>query len=107
MGGNRIGEKQNVNGARALASALLSNRMLRALDLSNDMLCGEALLSIGEAVESNSTLETIALFHNQWDQASSFKFHQILGNRARILPLRTDFVTSEVDLKIDVCKIWD
>jgi len=107
LSGNRIGEKQNVNGARALASALLSNRMLRALDLSNDMLCGEALLSIGEAVESNSTLETIALFHNQWDQASSFKFHKILGNRARILPLRTDFVTSEVDLKIDVCKIWD
>jgi len=107
LSSNRIGEKQNVSGARALAMALHGNRMLRALDLSNNMLCGEALSSIGQALEQNSTLETIALFHNQWDQESSFKFHKLLANRARILPLRTDFVTSEVDFKIDICKVWD
>ncbi|CAK0863341.1 unnamed protein product [Prorocentrum cordatum] len=107
LSSNRIGERQNVSGARALATALLGNRMLRALDLSNNMLCGEALSSIGQALETNSTLETIALFHNEWDQESSFKFHKLLTNRARILPLRMDFVTSEVDFKIDICKVWD
>merc|ERR1711924_280865 len=56
LSSNRIGEKQNVNGARALGMALLRNRMLRALDLSNNMLCGEALLSIGDSLENNSTL---------------------------------------------------
>jgi Ran GTPase-activating protein (RanGAP) involved in mRNA processing and transport len=107
LSSNRIGEKENVNGANALASALLSNRMLRALDLSNCMLCGQALLGIGEALEKNSTLETIALFHNQWDQPASFKFQKILGSRTRITPLRTDFVISQVDLNMDVCKVWD
>mmetsp|Transcript_25160 Transcript_25160/g.63174 ORF Transcript_25160/g.63174 Transcript_25160/m.63174 type:complete len:473 (-) Transcript_25160:81-1499(-) len=105
LSGNRIGEKCNVTGAAAIAQALLNNRMLRHLDLNSNSLCGEALKALADAVDQNSTLETIALFHNQWDQPSSSKFHQILNDRARILPLRADFVTSEVDLRIDICKV--
>jgi len=107
LSSNRIGEKCNVTGAAAIAQALLNNRMLRHLDLNNNLLCGEALKALAEAVDQNATLETIALFHNQWDQPSSYKFHQILNDRARIRPLRADFVTSEVDLRIDICKVDD
>merc|ERR1712014_446609 len=94
-----------VDGAAALAKALLNNRMLRHLDLNNNSLCGEALKAVADAVDQNSTLETIGLFHNQWDQPSSYKFHQILNDRARVMPLRADFITSEVDLRIDICKV--
>lgn len=104
---NRIGEKGNVQGARALAEALTCNRMLKHLDLNNNMLCGEALQLIAAAVDQNSTLESIAIFHNQWDQLSSYKFHQILNDRARILPVRADFTTTEVDLRIDICLFPD
>lgn len=107
LSGNRIGEKGNVNGAKALAEALTSNRMLKHLDLNNNGLCGEALQLIGAAVDQNSTLQSIALFHSNWDQISSYKFHQILNDRARILPLRADFVTSEVELRIDICQVQD
>merc|ERR1711971_1529898 len=78
LSGNRIGEKGNVNGARALAEALMSNRMLKHLDLNNNGLCGEALQLLGAAVDQNSTLQSLALFHSYWDLLSSFKFHQIL-----------------------------
>jgi len=107
LSSNRIGEKDNADGARALAEALTSNRMLKHLDLNNNMLCGEALGLLGAAVDQNSTLQSIALFHNSWDQMSSYKFHQILNDRARILPLRADFVTSEVELRIDICQVQD
>merc|ERR1719217_1827038 len=107
LSGNRIGEKSNVNGARALAEALTSNRMLKHLDLNNNGLCGEALQLLGAAVDQNSTLQSIALFNSNWDQVSSYKFHQILNDRARILPLRADFVTSEDDLRIDICQAED
>jgi Ran GTPase-activating protein (RanGAP) involved in mRNA processing and transport len=107
LSGNRIGEKGNVNGARALAEALMSNRMLKHLDLNNNGLCGEALQLLGAAVDQNSTLQSLALFHSYWDLLSSFKFHQILNDRARILPLRADFVTSEVESRIDICQVQD
>lgn len=107
LSGNRMGEKGNVNGARALADALKSNRMLKHLDLNNNGLCGEALKELGDAIDQNSTLQSIALFNSNWDQLSSYKFHQILNDRARILPLRADFITHEVDLRIDVCKVED
>jgi len=107
LSGNRIGEQGNVNGARAIAEALTSNRMLKHLDLNNNGLCGEALKLLGDAIDQNSTLQSIALFHSYWDQLSSYKFHQILNDRARILPLRADFVTSEVELRIDICKVQD
>jgi len=105
LASNRIGEKASTVGARALAEALLRNRMLRHLDLNHNELCGPALQLLGEALDQNSTLETLALFHNDWDQPSSFKFHQVLNDRARILPLHADFVTGQVDLRIDVCEL--
>lgn len=105
LSSNRIGEKCNVEGTKAIAQALLNNRMLRHLDLNSNSLCGGAIKVIADAVDQNATLETIALFHNEWDQLASYKFHQILNDRARILPLRADFVTSEVDLRIDICKV--
>lgn len=107
LSGNRIGENGNVDGARAIAQALTSNRMLKHLDLNNNGLSGEALQLLGTAVDQNSTLQSLALFHSNWDQLSSYKFYQILNDRARILPLRADFVTSEVDLVIDICKVED
>lgn len=107
ISGNRIGEKCNVDGARELAEALTCNRMLKHIDLNNNMLCGEALQFIASAVDQNSTLESIAIFHNDWDQLSSYKFHQILNDRARILPVRADFTTAEVDLRIDICLVPD
>lgn len=105
LSGNRMGEKGNVDGARAIAEALTSNRMLKHLDLNNNGLCGEALQLLGTAIDQNSTLQSIALFHSCWDQLSSYKFHQILNDRARILPLRADFLTNEVELRIDICKV--
>merc|ERR1719198_2567119 len=105
LSSNRIGEKGNVNGARAIAEALTSNRMLKHLDLNNNGLCGDALQLLGSAVDQNSTLQSLALFHSYWDQLSSYKFHQILNDRARILPLRADFLTNEVELRIDICKV--
>lgn len=105
--GNRIGEKGNTNGARAIAEALTSNRMLKHLDLNNNGLCGEALQLLGAAVDQNSTLQSLALFNSNWCQLSSYKFHQILNDRARILPLRADFITSEVELRIDICQVQD
>lgn len=105
--GNRIGEKSNVNGVKALAEALTSNRMLKHVDLNNNGLCGEALQYLGQSVDQNSTLQSVALFHSYWDQLSSFKFHQILNDRARILPIRADFVTSEVESRIDICQVQD
>lgn len=107
LSGNRIGENDNVEGARALAEALLNNRLLNHLDLNKNRLCGQSLQLLADAVDKNSTLESIALFHNLWDQSSSFKFHQILNDKARILPFRADFITSEVDLRIDVCQVQD
>jgi len=104
---NRIGEEDNVDGAHAIAGALLSNRMLRYLNLDCNSLCGEALGFMADAIANNSTLESVALFHNKWDQPSSLKFHEILADTSRILPLRTDFVTSQVDDRIDVCKLYD
>eukprot|EP00929_Paragymnodinium_shiwhaense_P030339 TRINITY_DN17216_c0_g1_i1.p1 TRINITY_DN17216_c0_g1~~TRINITY_DN17216_c0_g1_i1.p1 ORF type:complete len:420 (-),score=145.06 TRINITY_DN17216_c0_g1_i1:173-1432(-) len=106
--GNRIGEKDNVQGAAALANALMSsNRMLSHLNLNNNGLCGAALLALGEAMAVNSTLECVELFHSHWDATSSFKFHQILNDAQRIAPLRTDFITDEVDYRIDVCQKQD
>merc|ERR1712050_128774 len=105
LSANRIGEKSNVDGAKAIADALLKNRMLRHLDLNHNEICGEALQLLGEAIRVKSTLESVALFHSHWDQTSSYKFHQILKDKARILPLQADFTTSEVDLRIDICKV--
>lgn len=105
LSGNRVGERDNVDGAKALGEALLQNRMLQHLDLNHNELCGKALFHLADAMDKNSTLETLALFHNHWDQLSSYRFHQVLGDRARMLPLRADFVTTQVDLRIDVCKL--
>merc|ERR1719197_869041 len=51
LAGNRIGEKGNKAGARALADALTRNRMLSHLDLNHNSLSGEALLFLAEAVD--------------------------------------------------------
>jgi len=107
LSGNRIGERGNTSGAQAIAEALLSNRMLSHLDLNHNMLCGEALQLIAMAVDENSTLESIALFDNQWDQSASYKFHQIFHDRARVFPIQADFITNEVDLRIHICKVQD
>lgn len=104
LSGNRIGEKGNESGAKALAEGLQRNKTLRNLDLNHNSLCGLALQMLGVGIAHSSTLATLALFHNQWDQPSSLKFQQILNDRSRLVPLKTDFVTSEVDLRIDVCK---
>jgi len=107
LSANRVGENDRVDGAQALADALLDNRMLSYLDLNRNSLSGPALSALGNAVENNSTLETLALFHNKWDQPSSYKFHQILNDRARILPLKSDIITQQVDLRIDVGLVQD
>lgn len=104
---NRIGDNDNVEGARALADALLRNRRLSRLDLNHNQLCGEALQLLGEAIVQNNTLETVTLFHSKWDQTSSLKFDQIFSDRARILPLKADFITKHVDLRIDICLLQD
>merc|ERR1711971_1323003 len=105
--GNRIGEKGHVDGAKALANALVQNRMLSHLNLNNNALCGEALQELADGTAQNTTLCTLELFHNNWDQLSVYKFHQILTNSSRIHELSTDFVTDEVDLRIDVCQRQD
>eukprot|EP00440_Ansanella_granifera_P050736 gb/GFBE01054988.1/.p1 GENE.gb/GFBE01054988.1/~~gb/GFBE01054988.1/.p1 ORF type:complete len:422 (+),score=119.58 gb/GFBE01054988.1/:1-1266(+) len=104
LSGNRIGEKRNVDGARALSEGLSYNTNLRHLDLNHNSLCGPALELLGAVVEKSTTLESLEVFHSEWDQAASFKFHTILNDRSRKLPLKADFVTSEVDLRIDICK---
>jgi len=105
LSGNRIGEKCNVNGAKALSEGLSYNTNLRHLDLNHNSLCGPALQLLGAVVEKSTTLESLRLFHNQWDQISSLTFHTILNDRNRRLPLNADFCTSEVDLRIDICKV--
>merc|ERR1712187_937541 len=50
LSANRIGENNNVNGARAIAEALRKNRMLRHLDLNRTALGGAARTIIAEAV---------------------------------------------------------
>lgn len=107
LSANRIGEKGNAQGAKAIAEALFNNRMLTHLDLNHNELCGEALQLIAANVDQNSTLESLALFHNTWDQPAAYKFHHILNDRARVFKINVDFVTSEVDLRIDICKIHD
>jgi Ran GTPase-activating protein (RanGAP) involved in mRNA processing and transport len=107
LSNNRIGEMDNTTGAAAIAASLLENRMLSHLDLNHNGLCGEALQALASAIDENSTLESIALFHNKWDQPASYKFHQILNDRARVFPINADFLTSEVDLRIDVCLVHD
>jgi len=107
LGGNRIGERQNAEGARAIAESLLVNQRLRYLDLNCNGLCGPALELLGEACEQNTTLQALALVASDWDQQSSYKFHQVLNDRARQRPLCCDFVTKEVDLRIDICKVED
>lgn len=105
LSGNRIGEKGNDSGAKALAQGLQRNKSLRNLDLNHNSLTGLALQFLGVGISASTSLEQLALFHNQWDQPSSLKFHQILHDRSRLVPLKTDFTTSEVDLRIDVCKL--
>eukprot|EP00930_Biecheleria_cincta_P021400 TRINITY_DN15880_c0_g1_i3.p1 TRINITY_DN15880_c0_g1~~TRINITY_DN15880_c0_g1_i3.p1 ORF type:complete len:439 (-),score=92.95 TRINITY_DN15880_c0_g1_i3:323-1558(-) len=104
LAGNRIGEKCNLEGARELSEAISYNTTLRHLDLNHNQLCGPALQLLGEKVEKSTTLESLELFHSQWDQPSSYTFHTILNDRGRKLPLKTDFVTSEVGLRIEVCQ---
>merc|ERR1719235_1760135 len=107
LAGNRIGERANVDGIRAIAESLLINRRLRYLDLNCNLLCGQALELLGEALEQNTTLEALAVVTSEWDQQASFKFHQVLNDRSRQPPLCCDFVTKEVDLRIDICKVED
>lgn len=103
LSGNRIGEKSNVSGAEALAEALTKNKTLRALSLNNNQLCDKALQVLAGALEHNTTLEKLALFHNQWDQPASGKFHKILNDSARAVPLKADFMTNAMEEKIDIC----
>jgi Ran GTPase-activating protein (RanGAP) involved in mRNA processing and transport len=107
LAGNRIGERANVDGVRAIGESLLINRRLRYLDLNCNLLCGQALELLGEALEQNTTLEALAVVTSEWDQHASFKFHQVLNDRSRQPPLCCDFVTKEVDLRIDICKVED
>jgi len=101
---NRIGEKDNVQGARALAEGLSENKTLRHLDLNHNELCDSALCQIGEVIEASS-LETLRIFHNRWDQPSSVLFHHLLSSRMRKSKLTADLTTSEVDKRIDVSKV--
>jgi len=103
LASNRIGERGITFGAEALANALLYNRMLTCLDLNHNMFSGEALTILGQHVDRNSTLETLAVFHNNWDQPAASEFHKILNDKARIFPLNADLVTQEVDMQIHVC----
>jgi len=98
LSANRIGEKGNTKGAQAIADALPRNRMLSYLDLNRNALCEEALFLLAEAVDLNTTLETLCLFYNgPWGQRSAMKFHQVLHDKSRVFPLTTDFVTDPVD----------
>jgi len=103
LASNRIGERGITFGAEAIANSLLYNRMLTCLDLSHNMFSGEALTILGQHVDQNSTLETLAVFHNNWDQPAAFEFHKILNDKGRIFPLNADLVTQEVDMQIHVC----
>jgi len=104
--GNRIGEKKNKAGAKALADALARNRMLSHLDLNHNSLSGEALLLLAEAVDLNSTLESLCLFYNgPWDQASAFKFYQVLNDKSRVFPVAADFQANQVEQKFEVCYV--
>merc|ERR1712194_976295 len=96
-------------GIRQLVSFLMENKTLRVLDLRCNEIGADGASHLGTLLGSDCQLSLLNLSsnHNQWDQESSFKFHKLLANRARILPLRMDFVTSEVDFKIDICKVWD
>mmetsp|Transcript_790 Transcript_790/g.2176 ORF Transcript_790/g.2176 Transcript_790/m.2176 type:complete len:414 (+) Transcript_790:38-1279(+) len=101
---NRLGEKDNVEGARALAQGLSHNTTLKHLDLNHNDLCGPALSLLGEVAESSS-LETLRLFHNHWDQPASLMFHHMLSSRMRKSKLKADLTTSEVDKRIDISKV--
>jgi Ran GTPase-activating protein (RanGAP) involved in mRNA processing and transport len=104
---NRIGEKGHVGGAKALAQALTQNKMLTHLNLNTNGLCGDALQQLADGLSQNATLSTLELFHSTWDQVSALKFHQILTSTSRIQQLTTDFITDEVDMKIDICQRQD
>lgn len=104
LAGNRIGEKGNCGGAKALADSISRNRMLSHLDLNHNSLCGEALLLLADAVDLNSTLESLELFYNgPWDQAAAFKFYQVLNDKARVFPVAADFVCNQVEHRFEVC----
>eukprot|EP00913_Durusdinium_trenchii_P010797 g10128.t1 len=102
---NRIGEKDNVDGAKALAEGLRHNRHLEHLDLNHNELCGQALTCLGEPLGHSTKLVSLRLFHNHWDQPSSYLFHSILHGRSKGVPLKADFKTSEVDQQIHISKV--
>eukprot|EP00437_Effrenium_voratum_P046792 CAMPEP_0181517650 /NCGR_PEP_ID=MMETSP1110-20121109/64825_1 /TAXON_ID=174948 /ORGANISM="Symbiodinium sp., Strain CCMP421" /LENGTH=513 /DNA_ID=CAMNT_0023647957 /DNA_START=22 /DNA_END=1563 /DNA_ORIENTATION=- len=101
---NRIGEKDNVEGARAIAEGLTHNSKLQHLDLNHNELCCQALSLLGDSLQK-SNLDSLRLFHNHWDQPSSYLFHTILNSRMRRQQLKADFTTSEVDQHIHICKV--
>jgi len=86
---NSLGHMSNVDGAKAIARALTCNRMLQELSLDRNSLCGEALQAIADAIDQNSTLKLITLYHNAWDVASSQKFQEIVADRTRITELKS------------------
>mmetsp|Transcript_37095 Transcript_37095/g.58590 ORF Transcript_37095/g.58590 Transcript_37095/m.58590 type:complete len:426 (-) Transcript_37095:70-1347(-) len=102
---NRIGEKNNVDGAKALAEGLVHNSHLEHLDLNHNELCGQALSLLGESLQHSTKLVSLRLFHNHWDQPSSYLFHTLLTGRSKGVPLKADFRTSEVDQQIHISKL--
>lgn len=102
---NRIGEKDNVDGAKALAEGLVHNSHLEHLDLNHNELCCQALSLLGEALQRSTKLVSLRLFHNHWDQPSSYLFHSLLIARSKGVPLKADFRTSEVDQQIHISKL--
>jgi len=102
---NRIGEKNNVDGAKALAEGLVHNSHLEHLDLNHNELCGQALSLLGESLQHSTKLVSLRLFHNHWDQPSSYLFHALLTGRSKGVPLKADFRTSEVDQQIHISKL--
>lgn len=83
-------------GAAAIAEALKSNYCLEELTLKNNSI-SDGLISLGNALEINSSLKRISLFGNSFDQLSGSIFHGLIQNRLPYTGTQADFNVYVVD----------
>ena len=84
-------------GAIALAEALTISSTLVDLSLKNNGIGPSGLLTLGRALFKNNTLNSFAVFGNDFDSESGKLFYDVLTQRAPYVGLLLDVVCYEVD----------
>ncbi|KEP65228.1 UNVERIFIED_CONTAM: leucine rich repeat-containing protein [Hammondia hammondi] len=86
------------HGARYIALGVQANHKLKILHLNNNSISPEGLMDLAEALIANDCLVEVSLAMNHFDSKSAAVFGWLIGpNSPRRLPLKTDFMTYEVD----------